>query len=166
MNTEAPLLPEREDDEGHPHQCRAGHRWQHAGPAAVICAIPVFVVDGAGDFTRVGPEECPVCSGRDDALVRGVHTHYCYMCDSDWDHDGGCLDGLALGCPWCFPKEVSPAPGTRTGSHFHYCPACGMSWRHIKRNACSAPFAAMLPDCSGCVGQNEHEHPPTPERVG
>jgi len=147
---------------GHPHQCQAGHRWQHAGPTAVICLIPVY--DSAGDLMRVGPEECPVCSSRDDVLVRGVHTHYCSMCDGDWDHEGRCPDGLPLGCPWCFPKEVSPAPGARTGSHFHCCPACGMSWRHI--NPCSAPFDAVLPDCSGCIGLNKREHRPTPDRVG
>ena len=164
MSPGPPSLEEREDGPGHPHQCQAGHRWQHAGPTAVICLIPVY--DSAGDLMRTGPEECPVCCGRDDVFVRGVHTHYCFMCDGDWDHEGRCPDGLPLGCPWCFPKEVSPAPGARTGSHFHYCPACGMSWRHIKRDACSAPFEAILPDCSGCVGLNKREHPPTPDRVG
>jgi hypothetical protein len=162
MSSGAPSREEREDGPGHSHQCQAGHRWQHASPTAVICLIPVF--DSAGDCMRTGPEECPVCCGRDDVLVRDVHTHYCSMCDGDWDHEGRCPDGLPLECPWCFPKEVSPAPGARTGPHFHYCPACGTSQRH--NNRCSAPFDAMLPDCSGCVGQNKREHAPTPEHLG
>lgn len=139
------------DGLGHPHRCQAGHRWRHTGPTAVTCAIPAF--DNAGDLPFVCTQDCPVCCGRDDVLVRGVHTHYCSMCDADWDHEGRCLDGLPAWCPWCFPTAGSTAPGARTGPHFHICPECGTSWRHT--TACSAPLQAALPDCSGCFGHNE-----------
>jgi hypothetical protein len=86
------------------------------------------------------------------------------MCDGDWNHEGRCLDGLPVGCPWCFPKEVSPAPGARTGPHFHYCPACATSWRHT--SSCSEPFDAAQPDCSGGVGQNERGHAHAPDHLG
>jgi hypothetical protein len=154
MNDGSTSVLERDQSLGHPHRCRAGHRWQHAGPTAVTCTIPAY--DGTGDLPFVSAQDCAVCCGRDDMLVRGVHTHYCCICDGDWDHEGRCLDGLPSQCPWCFPTRGSPAAGTRTGSHFHYCPACGASWRHTI--ACTAPFEAALPDCSGCFGQNERRH--------
>jgi hypothetical protein len=139
------------DGLGHPHRCQAGHRWQHTGLTAVTCTIPAF--DSAGDLPCVGPQDCPVCCGCDDVLVRGVHTHWCNMCDGDWDHEGRCLDGLPAWCPWCVPTEGSPTPGARTGPHFHCCPACGTSWRHT--TACSAPLTAALPGCSGCFDRNK-----------
>ena len=145
---------ERDQGLGHPHRCQAGHRWQHAGPTAVTCALPAF--DGTGDLPLVSPQDCAVCCGRDDVLVREIHTHYCNMCDGDWDHEGRCLDGIPAQCPWCFPTEGSSKSGARTGPHFHYCPACGTSWRHT--TACNAPFEAALPDCSGCFGPNERRH--------
>jgi hypothetical protein len=156
MSNGSTSVLERDQSLGHPHRCRAGHRWQHAGPTAVTCTIPAF--DGTGDLPFVSPQDCAVCCGRDDVLVRGVHTHYCCICDGDWDHEGRCLDGLPSQCPWCFPTKGSSAPGTRTGSHFHYCPACGASWRHT--TACTAPFEVALSDCSGCFGQNERRHAP------
>lgn len=36
----------------------------------------------------------------DQALVS--HTHYCMVCDADWQHevgDAGCADGGLLACP-------------------------------------------------------------------
>jgi hypothetical protein len=151
MSNRSTSVLERDQAQGHPHRCQAGHRWQHAGPTAATCAIPAF--DGTGDLPVVSPQDCAVCCGRDDVLVRGAHTHYCNICDGDWDHEGRCLDGLPAQCPWCFPTKGSQAPGARTGSHFHYCPACGTSWRHT--TACTAPFAAALLDCSGCFGGND-----------
>jgi len=90
-----------------------------------------------------------VCCGRQDLLVRALHLHYCNLCDGDWDHEGVCVDSLALCCPWCFPKSDSePAPGARSGPHFHYCSECGQNWQH--ETGCSAPLRAALPECTGC----------------
>ena len=136
---------------GHPHRCQAGHRWQHADPTAVGCAIPTY--DGAGNLPSVGPEDCPVCGGRDDVLVRPAHTHYCILCDGDWVHEGRCLEDLPAWCPWCCPVEGVPLTAARTGPHSHYCLDCGSIWRHSK--GCSAPLEAVLPDCSGCLNRDE-----------
>ena len=136
---------------GHPHRCQAGHRWQHADPTAVGCAIPTY--DGAGNLPSVGPEDCAVCGGRDDVLVRPAHTHYCILCDGDWVHEGRCLQDLPAWCPWCCPIEGTPPTAARTGPHSHYCLDCGSIWRHSK--GCSAPLEAVLPDCSGCLNRDE-----------
>src|SRR5215510_12388360 len=77
--------PESEPRAEHPHRCTAGHRWQHDGPAATTCRLPIYDAV-SGDLPFVGPEECPVCSGRDDLLVRQRHVHYCNICDGDWAH--------------------------------------------------------------------------------
>lgn len=132
----------------HPHRCRAGHRWQHAGPTAVTCEIPTYD-QISGDLPFISAADCPVCGGRTDLLIRELHRHYCNMCDGEWDHEGRCLDNLAACCPWCFPKaDVEPAPGARRGAHFHFCPECGQNWRHAI--GCSAPLRAALPECTGC----------------
>jgi hypothetical protein len=136
---------------GHPHRCQAGHRWQHVDPTAVGCAIPTY--DGAGNLPGVGPEDCPVCCGRDDVLVRPAHTHYCILCDGDWVHEGRCLEDLPAWCPWCCPIEGTPPTAARTGPHSHYCLDCGSIWRHSE--GCSAPLEAVLPDCSGCLNRDE-----------
>jgi hypothetical protein len=134
----------------HPHRCTAGHRWQHDGPTAVTCEIPPYD-RVSGDLPFVSPADCPVCCGRSDLLIRELHTHYCNMCDGEWDHDGRCLDSLAACCPWCFPKSDSePVAGARRGSHFHFCSECGQNWRHAI--GCSAPLRAALPECTGCLG--------------
>jgi len=134
----------------HPHRCTAGHRWQHDGPTAVSCTIPTYD-RVSGDLPFVSPADCPVCSGRSDLLVRELHTHYCNMCDGEWEHDGRCLDSLAACCPWCFPKADSePVAGARRGAHFHFCSECGQNWRHTAR--CAAPLRTALPECTGCQG--------------
>ena len=134
----------------HPHRCTAGHRWQHDGPTAVTCQIPTYD-RVSGDLPFVSPADCPVCCGRSDLLIRELHTHYCNMCDGEWEHDGRCLDSLAACCPWCFPKSDSePVAGARRGSHFHFCSECGQNWRHAI--GCSAPLRAALPECTGCQG--------------
>jgi hypothetical protein len=134
----------------HPHRCTAGHRWQHDGPTAVTCKIPTYD-RVSGDLPFVSPADCPVCCGRSDLLIRELHTHYCNMCDGEWEHDGRCLDSLAACCPWCFPKsDAEPAAGARRGSHFHFCSECGQNWRHAI--GCSAPLRAALAECTGCQG--------------
>src|SRR5262247_1788834 len=151
----------------HPHRCTAGHRWQHDGPSATTCTIasydPVW-----GDLPFVGPEDCPLCCGRPDLLIRGLHSHYCNMCDGDWTHDGQCLDSLAACCPWCFPKlDAEPMPGARSGPHFHVCSGCGQNWRHP--TGCSAPLRAVLAECPGCqsasVPTEGDEEPHAPFRA-
>ena len=137
-------------DAEHPHRCREGHRWQHAGPTALVCEIPVHDSE-TGDLTLVSEGDCPVCSGREDLLVRELHSHYCNTCAGEWDHEGRCLDGWAASCPWCFPApDAAPAPGARPGPHFHFCPECAKNWQHDA--SCAAPLRAALPDCSGCRG--------------
>jgi len=132
----------------HPHRCTAGHRWQHDGPSATTCTIPSYD-PVSGDLPFVGPEDCPLCCGRPDLLIRGLHAHYCNMCDGDWTHDGQCLDSLAACCPWCFPKlDAEPVPGARSGPHFHVCSECGQNWRHP--TGCAAPLRAVLAECPGC----------------
>src|SRR5262245_15204293 len=140
--------PESEPRAEHPHRCTAGHRWQHDGPAATTCRLPIYDAV-SGDLPFVGPEECPVCSGRDDLLVRQRHTHYCNICDGDWAHEGYCLDSLAAWCPWCFPKpDAPPIPGARSGPHFHVCAECGQNWRH--ETGCGEGLRAALSECPWC----------------
>ena len=142
--TPAALTPRAQ----HPHRCTAGHRWQHDGPTAVTCRIPTYD-RVSGDLPFVSPSECPVCSGRGEVLIRELHTHYCNMCDGEWEHEGHCVDSLAACCPWCFPKsDTEPAPGARRGPHFHFCSECGQNWRHV--TGCSAPLRAALDECTGC----------------
>src|SRR6266542_393471 len=95
----APSTPDQA--QGHPHRCRQGHRWQHAGPTALTCEIPPLDPE-SGNLPYVSPRECPLCSGREELLVRDVHPHYCPLCEGDWTHDGRCMDGLVSSCPWCF----------------------------------------------------------------
>jgi hypothetical protein len=148
MRTKVVAPRELEPRAEHPHRCTAGHRWQHDGPAATTCGIPSYDPI-SGDLPFVGPEDCPVCCGRSDLLVRELHSHYCNLCDGDWKHEGHCLDSLAACCPWCFPKPDSePMPGARSGPHFHVCSECGQNWRH--ETGCSAPLRAALAECPGC----------------
>ena len=149
----APLELEPRAD--HPHRCTAGHRWQHDGPSATTCGLPTYD-QISGDLPFVDPEDCPVCCGRSDLLVRERHSHYCNMCDGDWQHEGHCLDSLAACCPWCFPKPDSePMAGARSGPHFHVCSECGQNWRHA--TGCAVPLRAALPECPGCQSPS----PPT-----
>src|SRR6267142_1420740 len=132
----------------HPHRCQEGHRWQHTGPTALTCEIPHEAA--SGELSLVGFRECPLCSGREEVLVRDLHSHYCNMCEGDWDHEGRCLDGNVACCPWCFPTgETDPAPGARRGPHFHYCPECTQNWRHT--TACSATLRAVRVFLVVCV---------------
>src|SRR5207302_1924053 len=92
---------------------------------------------------QVGMGWCYLKLGRNDLLVRELHSHYCNMCDGDWEHAGHCLDSLAACCPWCFPKPGSePMPGARSGPHFHVCSECGQNWHHA--TGCSAPLRAAF----------------------
>src|SRR2546428_9795686 len=107
-----------EQDTGHPHRCREGHRWQHTGPTAVACEIPAHDAE-LGGLPLVSSRDCPVCSGREELLTRDLHSHYCNICEGDWDHEGRCLEGPVACCPWCFPAaDAAPAPGARRGPHF------------------------------------------------
>ena len=137
-----------EQDTGHPHRCREGHRWQHTGPTAAACEIPAHDAE-LGGLPLVSSRDCPVCSGREELLTRDLHSHYCNICEGDWDHEGRCLEGPVACCPWCFPAaDAAPAPGARRGPHFHFCPECTQNWQHDA--SCSAPLRAVLSDCSGC----------------
>src|SRR5437867_3758592 len=79
----------------------------------------------------------------------GLHSHYCNICEGDWDHDGACEEGAVACCPWCFPiADAAPAPGARRGLHFHFCPECTQNWQH--HEPCAAPLRVVLPDCTGC----------------
>jgi hypothetical protein len=138
----------------HPHRCRAGHRWQHTGLPAAACEIPAYD-PVTGDLPLVPKSACPVCSGRQDLLVRALHPHYCNLCDGEWDHEGVCVDSLAAYCPWCLPKsDLERAPGARRGPHFHYCSECGQNWQH--EAGCSAPLRVALPECTACHGTSAH----------
>ena len=135
-------------DGGHPHRCTEGHHWQHTGPTAVTCAIPKHLPE-SGNLPCVDSRDCPLCSGREELLIRGSHSHHCPVCEGDWTHEGRCLDGLVASCLWCFPKaESDPAPGQRRGPHIHYCPRCGQNWQHTA--PCAAPLRVALSECSGC----------------
>src|SRR2546426_4592168 len=137
-----------EQDTGHPHRCREGHRWQHTGPTAAACEIPAHDAE-LGGLPLVSSRDCPVCSGREELLTRDLHSHYCNICEGDWDHEGRCLEGPVACCPWCFPAaDAAPAPGARRGPHFHFCPECTQNWQHDA--SCSAPLRAVLSDYSGC----------------
>ena len=137
-----------EQDTGHPHRCREGHRWQHTGPTAAACEIPAHDAE-LGGLPLVSSRDCPVCSGREELLTRDLHSHYCNICEGDWDHEGRCLEGPVACCPWCFPAaDAAPAPGARRGPHFHFCPECTQNWQHDA--SCSAPLRVVLSDCSGC----------------
>ena len=144
-----PIAPlELEPRAEHPHRCTAGHRWQHDGPAATTCALPIYDAV-SGDLPFVRPEDCPLCSGRNDLLVRKRHTHYCNICDGDWEHEGRCLDSLSACCPWCFPKsDVETIPGARSGPHFHVCAECGQNWRHA--TGCGEALRTALLECPWC----------------
>ena len=157
-NLVAPL--ELEPRAEHPHRCTAGHRWQHGGPSATTCGLPAYD-QISGDLPFVGPEDCPVCCGRSDLLVRERHSHYCNMCDGDWQHEGHCLDSLVACCPWCFPKpDAEPMPGARSGPHFHVCSECGKNWRHAL--GCAAPLRTALAECPAC--QSPHAVGDVPPR--
>ena len=135
-------------DGGHPHRCTEGHHWQHTGPTAATCAIPKHQPE-SGNLPYVDSQDCPLCSGREELLIRGSHSHHCPVCEGDWTHEGRCLDGLVASCLWCFPKaESDPAPGQRRGPHIHYCPRCGQNWQHTA--PCAAPLRVALSECSGC----------------
>ena len=128
-------------DEGHLHECGRQHRWNHAGATAATCALPRVL----------GPDDCPLCSGRDDLLIRGQHSHYCPTCDGEWTHAGKCPDAWAADCPWDFPRRgtVVASGATRLGSHVHYCPECSRSWTH--EVACLSALRVVLPECTGCA---------------
>ncbi len=145
----SPPSTRSDPDRGHPHRCSHGHHWQHTGPTALDCKIPA-VDPNSGNLPLVSPQDCPICSGREEVLIRNSHSHHCPVCEGDWTHEGRCLYGLVAWCPWCFPKAGSdPARGARTGPHIHYCPECCQNWQHT--TPCGSPLQAALPDCPGCL---------------
>src|SRR5882762_8417565 len=88
----------------------------------------------------------------ESVATEGLHSHYCNICEGDWDHDGACQEGAVACCPWCFAMaNAAPVPGGRRGPHFHFCPDCTQNWQH--QAACSAPLRVVLPDCTGCREQ-------------
>lgn len=132
----------------HPHRCRAGHQWHHAGPTADVCPLPTGYAE-SGDPLCVGTDECPLCSGRDELLRRGPHEHQCPVCLGSWRHQGVCPEGPIAWCPWCIPVSGAPtAPGSRLGRHFHVCPRRARSWEHA--HPCVAPLRAETAHCPGC----------------
>jgi hypothetical protein len=94
-------------------------------------------------------------AGRDDAVIRGPHRHYCSICGNDWSHESHCLEGRTVSCPWCAHSAGGQAQGARTGPHFHDCPSCGKTWRHSA--TCAEPFRMSLPDCPGCLDSHDVE---------
>ena len=150
-----------EGEEGHPHRCRAGHRWQHTGPTAEEC--PLGRVSSHSDLPDTRPQDCPLCTGREDLLLRPRHAHHCVLCEGDWEHEGRCIEGFFAWCPWCFPEpRARPAPGMRSGAHKHYCPECSRNWEHSR--PCSAPLRAVLPECAGCRERQPVTHVDTVRR--
>src|SRR5438093_9621179 len=104
-----PVPSDPDRDEGHPHRCTAGHRWQHTGPTALTCEIPACDPE-SGELPYVGFQDCPLCSGREELLIRDAHSHHCPVCEGDWSHEGRCLDGPSAWCPWCFPTTDPGRP--------------------------------------------------------
>ncbi len=166
-----------EFEEGHPHKCEKGHWWQHTGTTAAKCAIPTRYHNSDQYVGYIGSEDCPICTGREELLIRGPHLHYCITCEGKWRHEGRCTDGTAF-CPWCYPSPDGPTSAeARRGPHKHYCPQCFQKWEHnpppspepsaIRRftarfqgervvrpdralRSCAAPHRAVLPECPGC----------------
>ena len=138
-----------ETDEGHPHRCREGHTWQHTGPSARTCRIQERVTAVWG--RAISPEDCPLCTGSKEVLLRGRHAHRCPLCDGPWMHEGRCARGESAQCPWCFPSAESQRTlGMRSGPHRHDCPRCLQMWRHTE--PCDAALRSPLPECPGCRG--------------
>src|SRR5262249_30648347 len=115
------------------------------------CALPV---DRAGqvDAALLETSACPLCSGRDELLLRGPHEHHCGFCDATWRHKGRCALEPAASCPWCMPvpKEPSTLLASR-GTHLHACPACRSRWRHDE--ICVAPTVSEFVRCPVCEGR-------------
>jgi hypothetical protein len=149
------LIAASERSAEHPHRCRAGHRWEHTGPTAEGCPIARSPSDP--DLSDTSPQDCPLCSGREDLLLRPSHAHHCVVCDGDWEHEGRCLEGFFACCPWCFPEPgAGPAAGMRSGAHQHYCPECSRTWEHGR--PCGAPLRAVLPECPACRDRQPVTH--------
>jgi hypothetical protein len=151
-------------EQGHPHQCADGHWWQHTGPTSHGCAITEYSDDAIGfdgewETRRyIGREDCPICTGREELLIRGPHSHDCFTCRGQWRHSGRCPSGAPI-CPWCIPVAYGgiALDDAVRGSHRHYCPRCFREWTHdappgaARASMCSAPHRAALPDCPGCA---------------
>lgn len=161
---------QREMEVGHLHKCGAGHLWQHVGPTSLRCALAMY-----GDL--IPQQDCAVCAGRDDLLIRGPHSHSCFSCRGEWQHKGRCVTN-PFQCPWCSPGASPDSPsteGAHRGSHRHFCPQCLQEWDHAATPApenrevlaplvrtvlrrkptprpepCAAPHRAVLADCLGC----------------
>jgi hypothetical protein len=145
MSTPATTPPVEPGDAGHTHLCCRHHAWQHTGPSAENCPLPILAPDAA----VLSEGDCAVCAGRDDLLTRPRHSHHCPFCEVEWIHEGRCVKGLAAWCPWDFPGTARDAvTGTRIGHHLHHCPDCGTHWAH--RESCAALWEAALPTCPGC----------------
>jgi hypothetical protein len=148
--------PELSATEGHRHRCREGHSWEHRGVPAADCRIPEYASDLWGRYVSV--EHCPVCTGREDFLAPGPHTHRCPTCRGEWTHDGRCAEPAEARCPRCAEgAKESWSGGYRSGAHIHACPRCVQTWEHAE--PCQAPHRAVLPDCPGCAAKT------WPERV-
>ncbi len=117
---------QEEMEQGHGHSCREGHHWTHTGPTALNCKIPV-----TDDSEVLYPEDCALCSGREELLIRLQHSHTCGSCDGEWTHEGKCIwmSGV-LWCPWCH-KDLTPKPEMKRGPHKHNCPQCFQEWKHV-----------------------------------
>src|SRR5262245_28036565 len=148
-----PPLGPRLREEGHLHRCRSQHRWFHAGPTAAACALPLDR-NAADDGALLDATSCPLCSGRDDLLRRGLHVHDCALCRANWSHDAPCGEAPLACCPWCMPREgTSPSTASR-GSHEHGCSRCYGFWRHLA--PCVVPGMSEVLRCPLCLARRRH----------
>jgi hypothetical protein len=138
--------------DSHPHHCQAGHHWHHAGPTAELCELPTGYTESDQPL-RIRTDECPLCTGRAELLIRGPHEHHCPVCRGNWQHEGACPEAPVAWCPWCIPASGEPpAPGARQGRHFHTCPKCTRSWEHTK--PCAAPLRIQMAEHARCRQAN------------
>ena len=162
----------REMEEEHHHECYKGHHWQHTGPTVLKCSLSTY--------DTISLLDCPTCTGREELMIRGPHSHHCTSCRGDWTHQGRCTDGQFKNCPWCSPEpEATPISGMKRGTHDHYCPQCFQKWQHDPpalpllypfiskpQESCTAPHLAPLPECPGCREVARPENGTVASRVG
>ena len=137
-------------EDGHPHQCRHGHRWAHTGSLAASCTLPIAGSDAEGSGA-VEAAACPLCAERETLRLQERHEHQCELCDASWSHPGSCAAPVIATCPWCVPvPHEELATGASRGRHRHGSP-CGHGWRHHR--PCVRPAATNLLRCPVCVRQ-------------